>query len=105
MPKTATSNKQELMAYFICMSLMRRTEIVADNFYKAKLIRGSCNLYDDQLAIPDGMESVLTHDDTIIAAYRDHCEAIGRGDIFYRVLAWDHAKAIVTTVESPNCIT
>jgi len=36
MPKTATSNKEELMAYFTRMSLMRRTEIVADNLYKAK---------------------------------------------------------------------
>ena len=35
-PKTATSNKQELMAYFTRMALCRRTEIVADNLYKAK---------------------------------------------------------------------
>ena len=46
MPKKATTNKQELMAYFTRMSLMRRTEIVADNLYKAKMIRGFCHLYD-----------------------------------------------------------
>lgn len=46
MPKTAVTNKQELLAYFTRMSLCRRTEIVADNLYKAKLIRGFCHLYD-----------------------------------------------------------
>lgn len=36
MPKTATTNKEELMSYFTRMTVMRRTEIVADNLYKAK---------------------------------------------------------------------
>lgn len=87
MPKTATSNKQELMAYFTRMSLMRRTEIVADNLYKAKLIRGFCHLYDGQEAIAEGMEAALTYEDAIVTAYRDHCQAIARGDTPYRVLA------------------
>ena len=36
MPKSATTNKQELLAYFTRMTICRRTEIVADNLYKAK---------------------------------------------------------------------
>jgi len=87
LPNTATTNKAELMAYLTRMIEMRRTELEADRLYKGKMIRGFCHLYDGQESIAEGMEAGLTYDDCLITAYRDHCQAIARGDTPYRVIA------------------
>jgi pyruvate dehydrogenase E1 component alpha subunit len=87
MPMKATTNKDELMGYFRNMVKMRRTELEADRLYKSGLIRGFCHLYDGQESIPEGMEAALNWEDALITAYRDHCQAIARGDTPYRVIA------------------
>ena len=87
LPTTATTNKAELMSYLKRMIQMRRTELEADRLYKGKMIRGFCHLYDGQESIAEGMEAGLTYDDCLITAYRDHCQAIARGDTPYRVIA------------------
>ena len=66
---------------------MRRTEIMADNLYKAKQIRGFCHLYDGQEGIAAGVEHALNREDCVITAYRNHCQALARGDTPYRILA------------------
>lgn len=87
MPTQGVATTEQLTAYFTRMATVRRTEIVADAMYKAKLIRGFCHLCDGQEAISEGMEAALNYDDAIITAYRDHGQAICRGDTPYRVLA------------------
>jgi pyruvate dehydrogenase E1 component alpha subunit len=92
LPSTATATKEELIKYFTNMSTMRRLEIVSDQLYKKREIRGFCHLYDGQEAIAEGMEAGMTRKDAIITAYRDHCQALARGDTTYRILAEMMAK-------------
>lgn len=91
LPKSTTTNKDQLMSYFREMSLMRRMEIESDNLYKNKEIRGFCHLYTGQESVAEGMEAGLTFQDAIITAYREHCQAYKRGI---------HPKAILAEMMS-----
>ena len=87
MPSESTTTKEELRGLFEQMTVMRRMEILCDQLYKKREIRGFLHLYDGQEAIAAGCEAAMTREDCLITAYRDHCQALARGDTTYRIFA------------------
>ncbi|MCU0452035.1 MAG: pyruvate dehydrogenase (acetyl-transferring) E1 component subunit alpha [Bacteroidetes bacterium] len=71
--------KETLLAWYDDMLLVRRFEEKAAQLYGMGRIGGFCHLYNGQEAISTGACAVLTPDDYIITAYRDHGLAISRG--------------------------
>ncbi len=72
-------SKDLYLKWYEQMLLIRRFEEKALMMYGQQKIRGFCHVYIGQEAITAGMESVLTKDDCIVTAYRQHGTALGRG--------------------------
>lgn len=70
------SNREQLLKFYRTMVEFRRFEIVCDNLYKARHIRGFCHLYDGQEAIVAGMADALHPKDSWITGYREHCHQV-----------------------------
>lgn len=61
------------------MRLIRRVEEQAAKAYMQKKILGFCHLYIGMEAVAVGAEAALRPDDYVVAAYREHGQAMARG--------------------------
>lgn len=71
-PKPADFSKDEELAAYRHMLLIRRFEEKAGQLYGMGFIGGFCHLYIGQEAVVTGMKMALIDGDQMITAYRDH---------------------------------
>ena len=69
------------------MLIQRKVELLADQCYKNKEIRGFCHLYDGEEAVSVGLEAGITKQDHVITAYRCHGNVLSRGEDIHKVFA------------------
>jgi len=67
-----TTTASEMMDFYKTMYSIRRLEVMADNLYKEKMIRGFLHLYTGQEAVATGIQAALTMKDAVTTAYRCH---------------------------------
>ena len=80
------------LMWYESMLLMRKFEERAGQLYGMQKIKGFCHLYIGQEAVAAGAQSVLTKDDVIITAYRDHGNALAKGVSANAVMAELYGK-------------
>jgi pyruvate dehydrogenase E1 component alpha subunit len=72
-------DKNQLLAMYREMLLIRRFEERAGQLYGMGLIGGFCHLYIGQEAVVIGMQHALRKGDTVITTYRDHGHMLACG--------------------------
>src|ERR1700685_1299509 len=72
-------SKEEELAAYRNMLLIRRFEEKAGQMYGMGLIGGFCHLYIGQEAVVVGMQLALTEGDQVITGYRDHGHMLACG--------------------------
>ncbi len=75
----AEASKEDLLAFYHDMLLIRRFEERAGQLYGMGLIGGFCHLYIGQEAVVVGMQAALKPGDQVITAYRDHGHMLAAG--------------------------
>ena len=73
------ADKDQLLAFYRSMLLIRRFEERAGQLYGMGLIGGFCHLYIGQEAIAVGVQSAKQEADQIITGYRDHGHMLAAG--------------------------
>ncbi len=71
-PTRYDASRDELIAFYKQMLLIRRFEERAGQLYGLGLIGGFCHLYIGQEAVAVGLQSALSDKDSVITGYRDH---------------------------------
>ena len=71
-PKPSNFSKEQELAAYRAMLLIRRFEEKAGQLYGMGFIGGFCHLYIGQEAVVTGMKMALIEGDQMITAYRDH---------------------------------
>ncbi len=82
-----------LLEMYQTMTLIRRFEEQAGRSYQMGKIKGFCHLYIGQEAVAVGAMSALEARDYVVAAYREHGQAVARGLDPNKVMAELFGKA------------
>jgi pyruvate dehydrogenase E1 component alpha subunit len=90
--KSSKFSKEQYLAWYESMLLMRRFEERTGQLYTMQKIKGFCHLYIGQEAIVAGTVSATRKSDKHITAYRDHAHPIGLGMHPKYVMAEMYAK-------------
>ncbi|MEG3086108.1 pyruvate dehydrogenase (acetyl-transferring) E1 component subunit alpha [Sphingomonas sp. PB4P5] len=79
-PQPYKASKDELLAFYKQMLLIRRFEEKAGQLYGLGFIGGFCHLYIGQEAVAVGLQSALDGEkDSVITGYRDHGHMLAYG--------------------------
>ncbi|NCG22293.1 MAG: pyruvate dehydrogenase (acetyl-transferring) E1 component subunit alpha [Rhodobacterales bacterium] len=89
--------KEQLLPWTRQMMLIRRVEELAAKAYTLRKIKGFCHLYIGQEAVCVGATAALRHEDTVVAAYRDHGQIMAKGVSARAVMAELFGKATGVT--------
>jgi len=78
-PKPSSFSKEQELAAYRDMLLIRRFEEKAGQLYGMGFIGGFCHLYIGQEAVVTGMQMALIQGDQVITGYRDHGHMLACG--------------------------
>jgi len=73
------AGRDELLALYEQMAVIRRTEKAAHDLFMSGLVKGTTHLAAGQEAIAVGASAALRDDDYVFATYRGHHHAMARG--------------------------